>query len=247
MPENPIHDGPVPEYSDFQILCDYSHVYEWDDNSQSVKFGSSADEIYVALRVQNVSNYDFYRYTTSAIYNATSAASWISCGWDEVCNHGWYTYPDDKCLKVSVTDNRTSDSRTGYVEIQAYIPELEYTYTESIRISQSAGSSPTPGEPGQTSSKWIDDVYAWLETSGGYSTLIAINSAVNKLNSSGLMVYKSGSSYYFTNYMGERKYVNPSASPNTYVYYSDIQSGDKNNGYQLKKATIYVKFRFDAF
>lgn len=89
--------------------------------------------------------------------------------------------------------------------------------------------------------------YAWLETSGGYDHTIALESTVNHLNQYGILIYKSGSSYYFTNFDGKKVYVTPSGTSSTYTYYSDYEAGDKYNNYQTKKAIIYVRFGFSAF
>ena len=89
--------------------------------------------------------------------------------------------------------------------------------------------------------------YAWLETSGGYTSTMTLEHVVDHLNQYGITIYKSGSSYYFVNFDDKKVYCSPSTTASTYTYYSDYEAGDKYNNYKTKKAIIYVRFAFSAF
>lgn len=109
--------------------------------------------------------------------------------------------------------------------------------------SSSGGGS---GSGGYDQTKYFSAT-AWLETSGGYDHTMTLENVVDHLNQYGVLIYKSGSRYYFKNFEDEIVYVTPSSSPSTYRYYSDYESGDKYNNYQTKKAIIYLRFAFSAF
>ncbi|MGN0087016.1 MAG: BACON domain-containing protein [Alloprevotella sp.] len=111
---------------------------------------------------------------------------------------------------------------------------------------QGSGGGGGSGSGGYDQTKYFSAT-AWLETSGGYDHTMTLENVVDHLNQYGVLIYKSGSRYYFKNFEDEIVYVTPSSSPSTYRYYSDYEAGDKYNNYQTKKAIIYLRFAFSAF
>jgi len=159
--------------------------------------------------------------------------------WDNLTENSTYS------SSMIIMGNTSTLSTT----ITAYAMMKDGTeYSGNVEtLSATYNSNTNGGSDDNTVTSKYTDCDARTEYSGGHSTFISYETMASHLNIYGLLIYKNGNSYYWKDFDG----INHTAVPNYYyrdkIFASDIQTGNKENNYQLKKAYIYVSFEFLPF
>lgn len=170
----------------------------------------------------------------------------------EIGSQMWYWDNPTENRTFSESMSSLGNSATINVTVSAFaimkdgtkyagnVETISGTYTGSTNGGETGGGS-------TVTNKYADYTSARTYYTGGHSTFFSYETMVSHLNRYGLLIYKNGTSYYWTDLEGIKHSALPDRLYTDQIYDSNIQTGNKENNYQLKRAYIYVSFRFAPF
>jgi hypothetical protein len=158
--------------------------------------------------------------------------------WDNLTKNTSYSTP-------MITMGNTS---TLSITITAYAMMKDGSeYTGNSETINATYNNNNGGEGSTTTSKYADYTQARTSYSGGHSTFVSYETMASHLNRYGLLIYKNGNSYYWKDFDGIKHTAMPDRDYKDQIYAYNYQMGNASNNYQVKKAYIYVSFRFFPF
>lgn len=147
-------------------------------------------------------------------------------------------------VSIGVSENTSENERSGIVWLCA---KDHPNHGVAINVTQAGKSGGDDGGGSTVTSQYADFTSARTSYSGGHSTYSSWETMASHLNRYGLLIYKKGDSYYWKDWDEKKHTCSPNRTYTDEIYTSDIQTGNASNNYQLKKAYIYVSFRFSPF
>lgn len=172
----------------------------------------------------------------------------------KIADQSWYM--DNPTGNNTFSQSMTTMSNTSTISVTLTAFAImkdgtEYTGNTKTVSATYKGSTTggTGGNTGEGTSKYKRADYTSAKTSysGGHSIFSTYESMASHLNSYGLFIYKNGNSYYWTDFKNVRHTVVANYNYSNQIYASDLQVGNASNNYQIRKAYIYVSFRFAPF
>jgi len=147
-------------------------------------------------------------------------------------------------VKIYAHENSSKNARSGILWLRA---KDHPNHSVVINVTQAGKSGGDDDGGSAVTSKYADFTSAKTSYSGGHYSYSSWETMASHLSRYGLLIYKNGTSYYWKDWDEKKHTCSPNQTYTDEIYASDIQTGDASNNYKLKKAYIYVSFRFSPF